>query len=90
MQLFELGQHIRQRYENLLLPYNKTVAEDVRVVTSPLERCYQSAALLLSGLYLPSAEQKWSKELQWQPVPILYESPDRVYVYMLFLNVYDD
>jgi prostatic aicd phosphatase len=31
-----------------------------------------SLQLVLAGLYPPSPEQKWNKELNWQPVPAIF------------------
>lgn len=56
------------------------ILNDVKTVTTKVDRCFQSAALLLAGLYPPKGHQIWNQKLRWQPVPISSESPDKVYV----------
>lgn len=75
-----MGKNIRKLYRTNLLPYNETVAEDIRAVTTATQRTYESADLLLAGLYSPLNDEWWSKKLQRQPIPILYDSPDRIHV----------
>lgn len=79
-QLYQLGKNIRQLYRTNLLPYNETTTEDIRAVTTATRRTYESADLLLAGLYSPLNDQRWSKKLQRQPIPILYNSPDRIHI----------
>ena len=76
-QLFILGSNLRKRYEHFLVPHSDSVNADVKAVTTDVVRCYQSAGFLLAGLYPPSLEQRWSEELNWQPVPIVFKSADR-------------
>lgn len=78
--MYKLGEQLRARYHNFLLPYGNTVGDDVKVVTTAVDRCYLSAALLLAGFYPPDEKQVWNNQLLWQPVPILYTSPDKVHV----------
>lgn len=78
--MYELGKQLRERYQHLLLPYGSSVGDDVRVVTTTVDRCYLSAALLLAGFYPPDENQVWNNDLLWQPVPILQSSPDKVHV----------
>lgn len=85
--MFNLGQRLHERYKNFITPYGKTIAEDIKVVTTAVYRCYQSANYLLAGLYPLTWNQTWSEELKDQPVPILYTSPDKVRVgSIIFLN----
>lgn len=80
-QLYEMGKTIRSRYYNLITPYSMYILNDVKTVTTKVDRCFQSAALLLAGLYPPKGHQIWNQKLRWQPVPISSESPDKVYVF---------
>lgn len=85
--MYELGKHLRERYDHLLILNGNTVAEDVQMVSTPVHRCYQSGALLLSGFYPPNRQQIWNDELFWQPIPIRSTSPDKIYVRLLFFSL---
>lgn len=62
-----LGRWLRSRYAEFL-------SDDPREVyarSSPVPRCYETAALVLYGLYPANREQKeWQPDQPWQPVPI--------------------
>ncbi|XP_065216449.1 testicular acid phosphatase homolog isoform X3 [Planococcus citri] len=79
-QMFLLGKRLRERYEHLLKPYGSTLAEDVQMVTTASDRCYQSGALVLAGFYPPNSDQIWNDELLWQPISIHSPSPDKVHI----------
>ncbi|XP_037278825.2 testicular acid phosphatase homolog [Rhipicephalus microplus] len=54
--------------------YNDFLSDDPREVdarSSPAPRCYETAALVLYGLYPANAVQReWEPDQPWQPVPI--------------------
>ncbi|XP_075548364.1 cytochrome P450 3A41-like isoform X3 [Dermacentor variabilis] len=65
--MWALGTWIRERYAHFL-------TYDVREViarSSPVPRCFDSAAILLYGLYpAVGKERQWKRGQDWQPVPI--------------------
>lgn len=62
-----LGRWLRSHYADFLSDDPREV--DAR--SSPLPRCFETAALVLYGLYPANAEQKeWQPDQPWQPVPI--------------------
>lgn len=79
-QMYQLGKHLRKRYEHFLLPYGNTASEDVQMVATAVDRCYHSGALVLAGFYPPNEQQIWNEELLWQPVPIRSPSADKVHI----------
>lgn len=79
-QMYMLGKSLRERYANLLLPYRNVILEDVKIVTTDVDRCYRSGALVLAGFYPPNEKQTWNKELLWQPIPIRSHSEDKSYI----------
>ena len=64
--MFKLGKHFRERYANFLT-YNP---KEVHLRSSDADRCLESAALVMAGLYPPQERWNWSKDLNWQPFPI--------------------
>jgi lysosomal acid phosphatase len=80
-QHYELGQWLRQRY-NEFLPevYSR---EDIYVRSTDVDRTLMSAASNLAGLYPPEGDQKWNKNVDWQPIPIhtVPEKMDEVLCY---------
>lgn len=65
--MFQLGQSLRSRYGIFLGPYS---SQTVRVDSSDLDRCHESAAVMLAALFPPQTAQIWNEELLWQPIPI--------------------
>lgn len=65
--MWALGTWLRERYAHFL-------TYDVREVSarsSPVPRCFDSAAILLYGLYpVVDKERQWKRGQDWQPVPI--------------------
>lgn len=79
--VYEMGKSMRSRYYDFITPYNAYVEADVKAVTVNLDRCFETAALLLAGLYPPKGRQIWNHKLRWQPVPIQTSTPDKSYVF---------
>lgn len=75
-----MGKSMRSRYYDFITPYNAYVEADLKAVTVNLDRCFETAALLLAGLYPPKGRQIWNHKLRWQPVPIQTSTPDKSYV----------
>lgn len=64
---YALGKWLRTRYSRFLTEDPHEV--DAR--SSPVPRCYESAALALYGLYPSNRDQKlWMPDQDWQPIPI--------------------
>lgn len=64
---YALGKWLRSRYSRFLTDDPHEV--DAR--SSPVPRCYESAALVLYGLYPANRDQKlWKPDQNWQPIPI--------------------
>lgn len=64
---YALGKWLSSRYSRFLTDDPHEV--DAR--SSPVPRCYESAALALYGLYPANRDQKlWMPDQNWQPIPI--------------------
>ncbi|XP_071455095.1 prostatic acid phosphatase-like [Hetaerina americana] len=78
-QLHDLGVYLKNRYGpggvREIYGGGFNTAE-TKVLSTDADRCLNSAAALLSGMFPPSASpggsQVWLPELDWQPVPIRY------------------
>lgn len=68
LQLYYLGQRLREQYRNFLPEYYLT--DNVYVRSSYADRCLMSAQTLLAGLFPPKGEQVWNPKLLWQPIPV--------------------
>lgn len=69
LQLYNLGKHLRSRYERLL-PSDGFYSEDnMRVLSSYAERCIMSVQSLLAGL-MPPDEVGNPLPMPWQPVAV--------------------
>ncbi|KAG5862220.1 hypothetical protein JTB14_001970 [Gonioctena quinquepunctata] len=67
-QHFALGQFLRKRYNEFLTEtYHH---EDIKVISSYMNRCYMSVASNLAGLFPPKGHQLWNPKLPWMPIPI--------------------
>lgn len=65
--MHKLGKYLRKRYASFL----SWDPREVEVRSSPAVRCYDSAALLLYGMYPATGPwQEWMADQDWQPVPI--------------------
>lgn len=84
-QLFHLGRRLSQHYRNLMEPRNDNVSKDFQVVTTSVHRCYESAQNLLAGFFSLSPGWTRLEAVEKQPVPILYQSPDKTTVRILLI-----
>ncbi|CAN7941937.1 unnamed protein product, partial [Ixodes hexagonus] len=66
MQHYELGAFLRQRYAD----YITGNPHELTVWSSDRDRCLMSASCHLAGMYVPSPQWVWDKDLPWQAVPI--------------------
>lgn len=64
------GQALRKRYIGFLDSQQRYKPEEIDVSSTMIDRCYQTAAYMLAGMYPPNDEQTWNKQLKWQSVPI--------------------
>lgn len=78
-QLFNMGKHLRQRYRRLLPENGLYSQENMRVLSSYVERCLMSAESLLAGLMPPSPSENLLP-IAWQPVAVNAIPPDTDYV----------
>lgn len=54
---------------------------EITIKSTIFSRTFESAAMVLTGMYPPKYYQKWSDlETIWQPIPISNDSPDRTEV----------
>lgn len=67
-QQFALGQWSRARYQNLL--GGNFHVNDVYVRSSDVDRTIMSAQTNLAGLFPPSGNEIWNKNIPWQPIPV--------------------
>ncbi|RWS22972.1 putative acid phosphatase 1-like protein, partial [Leptotrombidium deliense] len=68
--MFKLGTYLRKRYAMFL----SDNPDELSVQSSSLDRCQESAALVVAGLYPPKGRQIWNTELMWQPISIRYQA----------------
>ncbi|CAG2164341.1 unnamed protein product [Oppiella nova] len=66
--MYSLGRYIRRRYDNFL----GDSPREVYIRSSGKDRCLESAALVMAGLYPPKGRWAWDSTLgqHWQPFPI--------------------
>ncbi|XP_023331571.1 prostatic acid phosphatase [Eurytemora carolleeae] len=65
---FELGQWLRQRYFGFLGDvYDEN---EIYVRSTDVDRTLMSAEANLAGLYPPTSNQRWNKDLAWEPIPV--------------------
>ncbi|KAG5873977.1 hypothetical protein JTB14_025279 [Gonioctena quinquepunctata] len=78
-QHFALGQFFRKRYNEFLTETYHY--EDIKVISSSVNRCYMSVASNLAGLFPPKGHQLWNPKLPWMPIPIhMIPLPDDAYI----------
>ncbi|KAJ8969813.1 hypothetical protein NQ314_001571 [Rhamnusium bicolor] len=65
---YELGKWFRNRYTGFLS--EEYSPNDIRVVSTDVDRTLMSAASNLAGLYPPPDSQIWNDDLLWEPIPI--------------------
>ncbi|RZF40050.1 hypothetical protein LSTR_LSTR002453 [Laodelphax striatellus] len=66
-QMYNVGKFLSQRYSKFISRFS---VESVRVFSSDAARCLMSSGTLLAGMFPPAKDQKWTEELNWQPIPI--------------------
>lgn len=79
-QMYEMGKSMRRRYHDFITPHSSYMSDDVVAVSTNMDRCTQSAGLLLAGLYPPEGRQIWNRKFRWQPVPVITSTPDKAYI----------
>lgn len=69
--MYQLGKFLRTRYDKFLGPiYTDDIME---VHSTGFGRTRKSALLVLSGLWPPTGEQIWNKDLSWLPIEVDYK-----------------
>lgn len=69
LQMYNLGKHLRVRYEQLLPQDGLYSKDNMRVLSSQFERSMMSVESLLAG-FLPPNDGMNQFPLPWQPVPV--------------------
>lgn len=68
--MYKLGQWMRKRYGHLTGDrYSK---DSVEASSTASDRCIMSLQAFLAGMYPPSLEDAFIKDLLWQPIPVHY------------------
>lgn len=58
--------------------------QDIYVRSTDVDRTLMSAASNLAGLYPPEGDQKWNRNIDWQPIPI-HTVPEKMDEVLMFL-----
>ncbi|XP_043499147.1 venom acid phosphatase Acph-1-like isoform X1 [Polistes fuscatus] len=67
---YELGKFLRSRYGNFL---NQIYTPElITARTTDYSRTKMSLELVLAGMFPPKNIQKWSTDINWQPIPYTY------------------
>lgn len=74
MRHFKLGQFLRRRYGKLL--GHRYSAKDVYIQSTDVDRTIMSALANVAGLFAPTAEEVWNRDILWQPIPV-HTIPER-------------
>ncbi|XP_014215458.1 venom acid phosphatase Acph-1-like isoform X2 [Copidosoma floridanum] len=69
-QAYELGRALRERYDGFLGPRYRP--EELHARSTDYDRTKMTLQLVLAGLYPLRAEQNWSADLAWMPIPFHY------------------
>ncbi|XP_001605452.1 venom acid phosphatase Acph-1 [Nasonia vitripennis] len=72
---YQLGKLLRKQYNDLL--GDVYLPDSVLARSTDYKRTKMSLQLVLAALYPPKGLQVWNKQLNWQPIPMTYETPDR-------------
>lgn len=67
-EMFKLGEYFHRRYKKIL--GNEYVPEKVYTLSTDYDRSIMSAQANLAGLFEPTADEIWHKDLNWQPIPV--------------------
>lgn len=65
---YELGKYLRRRYQNLI--GSQYSSDNVYIRSSDTDRSLQSAAANAAGMFPPTGDEVWNKDLFWQPIPV--------------------
>lgn len=84
LQLYTMGMHLRSRYEQLLPPDGLYSRENMRILSSHVERCVMSVESLLAALLSPNKCENLLP-IQWQPAPVFPLPAD--YDYVRYFNL---
>ncbi|KAL7300953.1 hypothetical protein TKK_0006232 [Trichogramma kaykai] len=77
--LYDTGKMLRERYDKFLGHYKP---QEVYAFSTDVDRTKISLQLLLAGLYPPTEESMWNKDLPWQPIPIHYKPKGENFLYV--------
>ncbi|XP_042898332.1 testicular acid phosphatase homolog isoform X5 [Parasteatoda tepidariorum] len=66
LQLYVLGQQLRYMYRDFLT----TNPIEINVNSSEYDRCLESTESFLASFYAPTDEFKFSRNVDWQPLPV--------------------
>ncbi|XP_031637767.1 lysosomal acid phosphatase-like [Contarinia nasturtii] len=71
-QQYELGVYLAERYKNLIGNNGAYHKDIIYVQSTDVDRCLQSVAHNMAGMFPPKENQKWNKKLGqiWHAVPI--------------------
>lgn len=70
-QEYVLGQILRTKYGDNLKFLDETFnVKDVYVRSTDYDRTLMSASCMLAGLFPPTLNQTWNKNIKWQPIPV--------------------
>lgn len=67
MQMFKAGEYFRRRYGVIL--GDKYSPETIYIISTDTDRASASALATLAGLFVPTGDEIWNKNLLWQPIP---------------------
>ncbi|XP_017888893.1 venom acid phosphatase Acph-1-like [Ceratina calcarata] len=71
LNMYNLGVHLRETYDEFLGDVYKSDTMKMRTAEYPLSMI--SGQLVNAGLWPPAENQKWSTDMNWQPIPTDYE-----------------
>ncbi|XP_076233802.1 venom acid phosphatase Acph-1 [Calliopsis andreniformis] len=75
LNMYNLGVYLRETYGEFLGDVYKK--ETMRMQTAEYPISIMSGQLVNAGLWPPSESQKWSNDLDWQPIPTDYVSSEK-------------
>ncbi|KAJ8668934.1 hypothetical protein QAD02_000193 [Eretmocerus hayati] len=71
---YQLGHMLREFYDKFL--GDLVFPETVYARSTDYKRTKASLQLVLAGLYPPKGLQRWNNEIDWQPIPTIYETDE--------------
>ncbi|XP_046670591.1 venom acid phosphatase Acph-1-like isoform X2 [Homalodisca vitripennis] len=78
VRMYQLGEKLRSLYNRFLDDLYHP--GDIVIYSTHFDRCFDSAQLILAGLYPPRDFQVWNRNIPWQPIRILYTDKDHVMI----------